>query len=333
MIPGWTLPESPFHAGEQAVQDRLGVRKALEARVRRAGIRNYLPEQHRLFFSELPFLLVGSLDANGQPWATLRVGQPGFITSPDPRTLHIAAAPLPHEPAGPIEEGDFVGALGIQFHTRRRNRVNGTIIAANEQSITLGVDQSYGNCNKYIQARTALPLDKTATAVSVLPDSDRLSDTDSDLIGRADTFFIATANLDKSAGIARGADVSHKGGRPRFIRVDDDRTLTVPDFTGNSFFNTIGNLSCNSRAGLLFIDFDSGDVLSVAASAQTLWQDPDIATFAGANRLLRFHIHRVHRRINALPLRWTPPQYAPELERTGVWHDTANEAHASLAGC
>src|SRR3546814_16147619 len=84
--------------------------------------------------------------------------------------------------------------------------------------------------------------------------------------------------------VARGADVSHKGGRPGFIRVDDDRTLTVPDFGGNSFFNTIGNLACNRRAGLLFIDFDSGDLLSVAASAAPLWQDPAIKPFPAAKR-------------------------------------------------
>src|SRR3546814_3038954 len=99
------------------------------------------------------------------------------------------------------------------------------------------------------------------------------------------------------------------------MRVDDDRTLTVPDFGGNSFFNTIGNLACNRRAGLLFIDFDSGDLLSVAASAETLWQDPAIETFAGAKRLLRFHVDRVCRRINALPIRWTrSEEHTSELQ-------------------
>src|SRR3546814_2684323 len=108
MIPGWTLPESPFHAGERAIHDHLGIRAALETRVRRAGIRNYLLEQHRSFFKELPFIPMGSLDKSGQSWVTLRVGQPGFITSPDPHTLRIAAAALPYDPPGLIEIGDFV---------------------------------------------------------------------------------------------------------------------------------------------------------------------------------------------------------------------------------
>src|SRR3546814_17938310 len=105
---------------------------------------------------------MGSLDKSGQSWVTLRVGQPGFITSPDPHTLRIAAAALPYDPPGLIEIGDFVGGLGIQFHTRRRNRVNGRVIAADEHEITLHVDQSYGNCSKYIQDRAVQSLSEAS---------------------------------------------------------------------------------------------------------------------------------------------------------------------------
>lgn len=319
MIPGWTLPESPFHAGEQAAQDRLGIRAALDARVRRAGIRNYLPDPHRTFFSELPFLLVGSLDEHGQPWATMRVGPPGFITSPDAQTLHIAGSTLLHDPSGVLRAGDMVGALGIQFHTRRRNRVNGVVTAVDEQGLTLAVGQSFGNCNKYIQARVPELIEGGRVACAAMPDADQLSDADQRLIRRADTFFIASANPDPGAGAARGADVSHKGGRPGFVRVDDARTLTMPDFIGNSFFNTVGNLACDARAGLLFIDFESGDLLYLAARAEVLWDDPDAAAFTGAQRLLRFHLQTVRRSTEALPIRWTLPEYARELANTGVW--------------
>ncbi|TAM89695.1 MAG: pyridoxamine 5'-phosphate oxidase, partial [Candidimonas sp.] len=143
---------------------------------------------------------------------------------------------------------------------------------------------------------------------------------------RTDTFFIATANLDPAAGAARGADVSHKGGKPGFVRIDDAQTLTIPDFVGNSYFNTIGNLLCNPRAGLLFIDFESGDLLYVAATAEVLWDDPDAALLTGAQRLLRFHVRTVRRNAKALPIRWTPPEYARELERTGVWPAVAVES-------
>nr|WP_231865084.1 pyridoxamine 5'-phosphate oxidase family protein [Sorangium cellulosum] len=53
-----------------------------------------------------------------------------------------------------------------------------------------------------------------------------------------------------------GADVSHRGSKPGFVRVteEDGRTvLTSPDFTGNFGFNTLGNLALNPRAGVLFV--------------------------------------------------------------------------------
>lgn len=323
MIPGWTLPDSPFHAGEIAVHDRLGIREAIDAGVRRAGIRSYLTEQHRLFFPELPFLLIASSGSDGQPWATLRIGKPGFITAPDAHTLHIAGTSLPGNPAGPLVPGAFLGALGIQLTTRRRNRVNGVITAADATGLTVAVSQTFGNCHKYIQSRAPELMEggSNPAAASAVLEAEQLSDADRRLIGHADTFFIASANLDKSAGVAAGADVSHKGGRPGFVRFDDSRTLTVPDFVGNYYFNTIGNLTRDPRAGLLFIDFESGDVLYLAARAEIIWDDPEISAFTGAQRLLRFHLRTVRRTVKTLPIRWSPEKYAPELARTGVWRD------------
>ena len=83
---GWDLDEAPFHAGEVAVQMRAGVREKAEIGGRRS-IRRYLPEQHRQFFEQLPFIVLGGIDALGQPWATLRIGEPGFVSSPDATTL------------------------------------------------------------------------------------------------------------------------------------------------------------------------------------------------------------------------------------------------------
>ena len=65
----------------------------------RAGIRDFMPEQHRSFFAALPYLLVAASDASGWPLATLLQGDPGFITSPDAGTLRIAALPGAIDPA------------------------------------------------------------------------------------------------------------------------------------------------------------------------------------------------------------------------------------------
>ena len=321
--PGWSAAESPFHVGELAAQERWGVRERMNVEARR-GIRDFMPDQHRKFFSEQPFMVLGGLDASGQPWATLRFGEAGFVTTPDEHTLRIAGRAPAGDPLGndAWQVGALIGALGIQPATRRRNRVNGVITARDADAITVAVSQSFGNCNKYIQSRAPT----YDAAVIETPDTDAvpevslsLSDADRALIGRADTLFIASANAASEAGYARGADVSHRGGKPGFVRVDEDGALTLPDFTGNLFFNTIGNLMLDPRAGLLFPDFENGDLVFMAVDAEIIWEGAELASFAGAERLMRFHVREVRRSRHALPFRWSAVQYAPQLARTGTW--------------
>lgn len=321
--PGWPAVESPFHAGELAAQERAGVRERMDVDARR-GIRDYMPEQHRGFVAEQPFMVLGGLDASGQPWATLRFGEPGFVSTPDKRTLRIAG----RAPAGdPMEHawqvGALIGGLGIQPATRRRNRVNGVITALDADAITVAVSQSFGNCAKYIQSR-APTFDtnaaQTATPTDVPEVSPYLSEADRALVEGTDTLFIASANAAHEAGYGRGADVSHRGGKPGFVRVDDARTFTLPDFSGNRFFNTIGNLIHDPRAGLLFVDFDSGDLLFVAVDAEVIWEGTELESFEGAERLMRFHVREVRRSRGAFPFRWSAVQYAPQLAKTGSWN-------------
>ncbi|MBR8253894.1 pyridoxamine 5'-phosphate oxidase family protein [Burkholderia ambifaria] len=312
-VPGWELDVAPFHAGELAVQLRAGVTAAAGAAGRR-GIRRFMPDQHRTFFAQLPFFVLGGVDAHGQPWATLRVGMPGFVTAPDARTLHIDGDALPGDPlAGAWQPGAPLGGLGIEFDTRRRNRVNGVVRAVDGGALTISVEQSFGNCAKYIQGRKATFVAREGDASGAADVSDRLSDADRALLAQADTFFVASANTSADAGAARGADVSHRGGMPGFVRVDDACTLTTPDFSGNRFFNTLGNLQHDPRAGLLFIDFDSGDVLYVAARAEIVWDGPLVASFDGAQRVVRFHVREVRRTRGALPFRWSAPERAPQF--------------------
>lgn len=304
----------PFHAGELEAQARAGYTEAADAAGRR-GIRDYLPDQHRQFYAQLPFMIMGGVDADGQPWPSWRVGEPGFIASPDNRTLRIAGGELPGDPlAGTWREGALFGGLGIELPTRRRNRINGIVTAVDGGALTIGVNQSFGNCAQYIQTRTpewvargeTVPLPEQRRAA-------RLSDDDRALLERADTFFIATANASNEAGTARGVDVSHRGGRPGFVRVDDAVTLTTPDFAGNKLLNTIGNLLADPRAGLVFVDFERGDLLYVAAEAEIIWDGPELAAFEGAQRLVRFHVREVRYSERVLPFRWTPVQYAREF--------------------
>lgn len=312
-----------FHAGELRVQARAGVREDFASRAS-AVIRDRMPDQHRQFFSELPFFFLGALDAAGQPWATMLAGAPGFITAPDASTLRIAGGLLPGDPLqGQLLPGRHVGGLGLVPATRRRNRVNGIIEAADGERLDIHVLQSFGNCPQYIQQRHPRPeAPRTQPLVLRAPG---LSAQDRALIEHADTFFIASANLDAQAGTARGVDVSHRGGRPGFVHVDLDGTLLAPDFMGNFFFNTLGNLVEYPRAGLLFVDYDSGDLLHLAVEAEIVWDGPLVEAFEGAERLLRFRVREVVRNVGALPFRWSDAQPAAQLARTGTWREALLE--------
>src|SRR5580658_9762844 len=110
--PGWRSAESPFHVGELAVQERAGVRETIIVEARRS-IRDYMPEQHRQFYAELPFMVLGGLDATGQPWASLRFGAPGFVSTPDERTVRIAGRGPAGDPlAAAWQAGSLIGGLG-----------------------------------------------------------------------------------------------------------------------------------------------------------------------------------------------------------------------------
>ena len=320
MSSGWSHSESPFHAGEITIQERLGVRTKIEAQGRRV-ISDYLTKQHRQFFAQLPFLIAGTVDEQDRPWASILVGEPGFLSTPDDQTLQVIARELFGDPLREtLVAGADIGLLGIKLSTRRRNRMNGTIKDVTSNGFAVQVGQSFGNCPQYIQARTVeltdglkdLSVPKPIDSIETLGESERA------MIAAADTFFIATA-FRGDANPVQGVDVSHRGGKSGFVRVDDNRTLTFPDFTGNFYFNTIGNLTLDPRAGLLFIDFEHGDLLYLTGTAKVIWDSNETRAFAGAERLIRFHISEGHRVEGSLPLRWSDPDYSPFLVRTGFW--------------
>ena len=139
------------------------------------------------------------------------------------------------------------------------------------------------------------------------------------MITNADTFFIATAYQEESAAIARGVDVSHKGGKPGFVLINNDQTLTIPDFSGNNRFNTIGNILLNPPTGLLFIDFEQGDLLYLTGTAEIIWSEAEVSIYSGAKQLIRFHLEQGYLVRGSLPLRWSNPEFSFFLEQTGSW--------------
>lgn len=326
-----TEKPSPWHRGEVEIQRSVGVEARMDEIGRRV-IRDYLLDQHRAFFPQLPFLVVGGVDPAGAPWAMIVAGQPGFISSPDIHTLSIEAARQPSDPADAgMEDGDPVGLLGVELHTRRRNRMNGAL-RRTAGGFDVVVDQSYGNCPQYIQLRDfAIVGDPAAPYAGEVETSTDLDVDARALIAAADTFFVASYSDEGG----RRVDVSHRGGKPGFVRIGQDGVLTIPDFAGNLFFNTLGNIRLNGKAGLVFVDFSSGDMLQLTGEAEVVLDSPEIAAFQGAERLWRVRPTKIVRRRSVLPVRWVDRANgaSPNALITGDWDVAAARLKAAeLAG-
>jgi ferredoxin-NADP reductase/predicted pyridoxine 5'-phosphate oxidase superfamily flavin-nucleotide-binding protein len=320
------MERSPWHAGEQQLQAHVGVAERMEGFGRKV-IRTWMPDQHREFYQQLPFLLFGAVDAQGRPWASVLEGAPGFAHSPDPEHLYFASQVAADDPAQ-LRNGEPIGLLGIELHTRRRNRLNGHVGNLNAQGFAVSVDQAFGNCPQYIQLRQFQRVPLTDPQTRPAEHLNALDDAATALIAGADTFFVASyVDVDGQ----RAVDVSHRGGQAGFVRVDGNR-LTIPDFAGNLHFNTLGNLLLNPKAGLLFIDFSTGDLLQLSGRTEILLDDPQIEAFQGAERLWTFEVETLVRRPAALALRWRFDGMSPTSLLTGNWTEAAARLQAQALG-
>jgi predicted pyridoxine 5'-phosphate oxidase superfamily flavin-nucleotide-binding protein len=317
MSTGWNMETSPFHPGEQELQNRLGIREDMEAFGRRV-IRNHLTEQHQTFFASLGYLYIGSVDDHGRPWASMVSGAPGFIKAPDDRQLRIDAKLTIGDPlANNLVEHRPLGILGLDLSNRRRNRVNGRVRKTDSDSLSIDVEQAFGNCPRYIRKRKIHTGSVSPPRSPVVTRGHLLDDNLNQLVTNAETFFIATVS--PGDRVRDGADISHRGGKPGFVRVEGGRTLVFPDFSGNGHFNTLGNLLLNDRAGLLFVDFDNGDVLQLTGRAIASWESNELSAFKGAEQLVRFELSSFVYIANALNLRFSNEDTSPFLEATGHW--------------
>jgi ferredoxin-NADP reductase/predicted pyridoxine 5'-phosphate oxidase superfamily flavin-nucleotide-binding protein len=312
---------SPFHHGEREVQKKLGVRRKMEHFGKRV-IRDHMPQQHRDFYQQLPFVLAGFIDNQGWPWASFLYGERGFIQSPNDKSLQLNANIVPGDPLhDSLTPERHLALLGIDLPSRRRNRLSGVISGVNKDTLHLDVIQSFGNCPQYIQARRLLPHhhEQASDTIEVTTFNQEASE----LIASSDTFFVAShyqnKNAEQNTATSMGADVSHRGGKLGFVRVDNNTTLTIPDYLGNFHFNTLGNFLLNPKAGLLFIDFDKGHILSLTGSVEILWESEETEYFDGAERLWQFHLEKGVYLKYALPFKWEFEGYSPSTEVTGSW--------------
>lgn len=262
-------------------------------------------------------------------------GPTGFMQSPNEHQLEISAKLIDGDVLQRAQVGQRLGLLGIELATRRRNRLSARLSASSSQGMTLDVLQSFGNCPQYIQSRDFQALEAQDKKADTQADKQQEFSTFDEkamaLIGNADTFFVASYYSDNDQADSNGADISHRGGLPGFIRIDSKRQLTIPDYLGNFHFNTLGNLLLNPRAGLLFIDFESGDILQLTGRTEILWGSTDTEFFAGAERLWTFHLDHGVRIKSAIKGIWSRLEFSPNTHLTGTWQSAEDKRLAQQA--
>jgi len=275
-----------FHSGELAVQTRAAVSEA--ARQTGRMVRNRLFPGAQAFIERQVMALSASLDSQGRVWASLLQGVPGFIRVVDEYTLHLVLDPSRLDTADPlwtnIGTEKRIGLLLIEFETRRRLRINGTVSRIQPDSLTVSIQACYPNCPKYIQQRQATGVWVTRERQPAR-EGRALTAVLADVIGASDTLFVASSHPDA------GADVSHRGGHPGFIHVIDEKTLRIPDYAGNNLFNTLGNFHAYPHAGVLIPDFRSGQFIQLIGTPQIEWDTRHAQqTTGGTHRYWRLHI-------------------------------------------
>ncbi|KAF7376638.1 putative PNPOx domain-containing protein [Mycena sanguinolenta] len=284
-----------WHRGEKEIHRKLNSLDDPAVNRLYMYISGEMPGDHAHFHSTcLSFLPVTTLDDGGRPWGSIlasKEGKPGFVKSPRYSTLRIDATLWDGEPLiensklfGRNGQKMLVAGIGIEFETRRRNKFAGFVTQLNQTDgrvqFDLEVNQSLGNCPKYINVRDLVPYPSAAPKIAHqkahLSPNDRLPDEAIALIHASDTVFFGTtynAFSQDSVRFPSHLGMNHRGGRPGFVRVvpSDGRTVVIPDFSGNRFMTTLGNIEATPLACLTFVDFETGDILYLTGGAENLF--------------------------------------------------------------
>lgn len=318
--------DSPYHEGELAVQQRSDASEM--ARINAGAIDKTILGGALRFIEQQPMLVIGSMDAQGRVWTSVLSGNPGFIRALDDHTLELDISQPRCAEDDPLWnnllENPNLGLLVIELGSRRRIRINGVVGKTSAEHILIDVDRAYPNCPKYIQRRNWKSLQpEQAIRVTSSTFGERLTDAHKALIADADTFFVASVHPE------HGADASHRGGHSGFVQIVSGQQLRIPDFAGNSMFNTLGNIASYPYAGLIFIDFERRRLLQLTGKAEILWDldDPQQET-GGTRRYWKFDITGWRESIFTYQLAWELQDYSPHIPE--LQHDSNFNGSLSL---
>lgn len=306
------------HRGELMLQERLHTPQELSYAIPHY-IDSDMPQQHADFFTGLSYLPLATLDRLGRPWVSLLVTQSQSdlslgIKVAGQNTTHVVAQSNPYDPfvravgqdQSTVSEAPLFAGVGVDFSTRRRNKIAGSIRDASVEDrgkvrLQLTSDQHLGNCPKYITVRA---LEHTQRSPEIVHDCfdahiSALPDEAKSVVARASTVFLATKHTsdDTASGAQTDMGVNHRGGTPGFTRLyeeHDGETVTtylvLPDHSGNRFYQSLGNIETDPQVGMVFPDFATGQILYVTGVAENLLGDAAEALMPRVSLLTRIKV-------------------------------------------
>ena len=303
-----------LHDGELRIHRALGVPPEVSARIPYWAATE-LDDDKGYFFESRYFVAFASVGPDGWPWATIFTREQTILRQQSPvrlltataaDTLKLHAESSYYDPVSAIlrsaPRGTPWAVVGIDFEARDRVLAEGEIRSSRvigttpEGRITLGVElaisSTTGNCPKYITSRRIDPRPAAAHssvgkegASSVPPSSaqsGRLDVHARELICNSDTLFVATRYRSPSGSMRM--HLNHRGGPRGFARVDPDGSLiSWPEYSGNRKYTSLGNIEADGVAGVVFVDWRTGDALHITGTAVVKIGDAAVATFPRSN--------------------------------------------------
>lgn len=143
-----------------------------------------------------------------------------------------------------------------------------------------------GNCPKYLNKKSITPAIPEPTLAS---DSLPLPNGAVRLLDKVDLFFISSSHRHSYMG------TNDRGGAKGFVRIfqnDNSETVLVyPEYSGNRLYQTLGNLQTTPQAGLVFPDFETGDVLYVTGTTEIVIGKEAAAILPRSNLVVKIHVY------------------------------------------